>query len=101
MEEIKNTKSYITKYKLNKNDKLDHKSFVRDLKCDFNALLTNSIRRTGNMTPAKFEDVVRGIKLKFNSISNKTAGILPEGLWKYFYATVIMTKKESFFGVEA
>ena len=97
MEEIKNTKYYVTKYKLDRNDKFNHKDFVKDLKCDFNNLLTNSIRRTGDMNKTKFEECVRSIKDKFYAINNKTKGELSDGLWKYFYASVIVVKKESFF----
>ena len=39
------------------------------------------------------------MKLKFNSISNKTIGKgLPEKLWGYFFATVVVPIREEMFG---
>ena len=98
MEKIKTTAQYVAKYEFDKGDKFNHKAFMKDFKKDFNGYVTNSVRRNGNLTPKRFEEVVKSSKDKFNAINNKTVGEIPQTLWSYFYATVVIAKKESFFG---
>jgi len=99
MDNLKTTQDYVTKYNLDKTNKFNHRNFVKDLKCDFNVLLTDDIRLTGPLTPARFESAVKKVKMKFDAISNKVKGDIDyaNGLWKYFFANVIVEKRDSFF----
>ena len=85
---------YVKKYKLNKGTNFNHKEFLSDLTMDFVALLEVG-KATENIKG--FENAVRAIRMKFDGISNKTAGILPEKLWSYFFATVIAKMREELF----
>jgi hypothetical protein len=88
------TKEYIKKYELNKNDKFNHKEFISDLTFDFITLLEVG-KAKENIKG--FENAVRAIRMKWDSINNKTIGQLPEKLWKYFFATVIAKMREQLF----
>jgi len=85
------TKEYVKKYKLDISNKFDHSEFVKDLASDFIALL--ELNKANNNIKG-FDNAVRCIKMKFDAISNKTAGVTPERLWNYFYATVIVKMRE-------
>jgi hypothetical protein len=85
------TKEYIKKYELDKNDKFNHTEFVEDLTSDLIALLElnkaqDNIKGFGN--------AVKCIKMKWDAINNKTVGQLPEKLWKFYWATVVVKLKE-------
>ena len=41
-----------------------------------------------------FNNSLRCIEMKWNSISNKTLGRFPEKLWNFFYATVVVKLRE-------
>lgn len=91
------TKDYLNKYHLeipNGINKLNHNDFVADLTIDFMTLL-----EVGNSTKniKGFENAVRAIHMKWNAINNKTVGQLPDKLWSYFYATVIIGYKKELF----
>lgn len=88
------TKEYIKKYKLNQSDKFNHSEFVKDLSIDFLSLLEIG-KDQENLKG--FENAVRAIRMKFDAINNKTSGIIPEKLWKYFFATVIVKFREKLF----
>jgi hypothetical protein len=44
-----------------------------------------------------FENSVRAIRMKWDAINNKTVGCLPEKLWGYFYAKIVMGYKNQLF----
>ena len=94
---IMTTSDYVQKYSLSSNDKFNHASFVNDLKKDFNKLLTSDIRKNGKITEHRFNNNIRFIRMKFNAINNKTTGVIPESLFGYFFAEVVIKKKNSFF----
>jgi hypothetical protein len=94
---IMSTKDYVNKHKLNQSDKFNHRDFVKDLKKDFNKLITADIRRNGRITEKRFNNNVHFIRKKFDSINNKTVGNISDKLFNYFYANVIVNKKNSFF----
>ena len=91
------TKEYITKYKLDEDggvNKLNHNDFVADLTIDFMTL-----HEVGNSTKniKGFENAVRAIRMKWDGVNNKTVGQLPDKLWSYFYAKVIIGYKQELF----
>jgi PhoPQ-activated pathogenicity-related protein len=88
------TKEYIKKYKLNISDKFNHSEFIKDLSVDFLSLLEVG-RAQENLKG--FENAVRAIRMKFDAINNKTVGFIPEKLWKYFFATVVVKFREKLF----
>lgn len=96
-EKIMTTKDYVEKYKLSVDDKFNHASFVSDLKKDFNKLLTCDIRKNGKITEPRFNNNVRFIRMKFDAINNKTSGSISNKLFNFFYADVVVKKKNSFF----
>jgi len=91
-------KEYIKKYKLTETDQFNHSDFIIDLTADFMAVITYMAGH-GDFNINKFKNVVKEIRQKWDSISNKTKGKgLPESLWKYFYATVIVKVRDEYFG---
>ena len=88
------TKEYVKKYKLNQSDKFNHSEFINDLSIDFLSLLEIG-KAQENLKG--FENAVRAIRMKFDAVNNKTLGIIPEKLWKYFFATVIVKFREKLF----
>ncbi len=85
------TNDYVKKYKLSVSDKFNHSDFVQDLSNDFIALLEIN---KANDNLKGFDNALRCIRMKFDSISNKTAGVLYEKLWGYFFATVVVKLRE-------
>ena len=85
------TKEYVKKYELDKNDKFNHTYFVQDLASDLIALLELN-KAQDNIKG--FDNAVRCIKMKWDAINNKTVGQLPEKLWKFFWATIVVKLKE-------
>jgi hypothetical protein len=85
---------YVRKYQLDQNDKFNHQEFIADFTIEFISLL-----EVGNSSEniKGFENAVRAIRMKWDGISNKTRGQLPEKLWNYFYATVIAKMREDLF----
>jgi len=88
------TKEYVKKYELNINSKFDHSEFISDLTFDFITLLEVG-KAKENIKG--YENSVRAIRMKWDAINNKTVGQLPDKLWNYFYATVIIKMKEQLF----
>lgn len=95
--QVMTTGDYVKKHKLNVSDNFNHATFVNDLKKDFNKLLTSDIKKNGRITEPRFAGTVKSIKDKFDSINNKTKGNISDKLFGYFYASVIIPKKDSFF----
>lgn len=85
------TKEYVNKYKLDVSDRFSHSDFFQDLASEFICLLEYN---KANDNLKGFDNAVRCIRMKFDSISNKTVGVLPEKLWNYFFATVIVKLRE-------
>lgn len=88
---------YVRKYGLDKSTNFDHNEFIQDLTTDFLTLLEVGKTASGKYVLAGFENTVRAIRQKWDSISNKTSGELPDKLWNYFYATVICKMREELF----
>jgi hypothetical protein len=88
------TKEYVSKYNLDKGVNFNHNGFISDLTFDFITLL-----EVGNSTKniKGYENAVRAIRMKWDAISNKTAGVLPDKLWNYFYASVIAKTRNELF----
>lgn len=88
---------YQKKYNLLHGTNFSHNEFVADLTQDFLALLEvgNSFKNIKG-----FENAVRAIRMKWEGINKKTAGILPEKIWNFFYATVIVKMREDLFPSE-
>ena len=88
------TKEYVKKYELNINSKFDHTEFISDLTFDFITLL--EVGKSKENIKG-FDNTVRAIRMKWDAINNKTIGQLPDKLWSYFWATVIVKMKEQLF----
>lgn len=88
---------YQKKYNLLQGTNFSHNEFIADLTQDFLALLEvgNSFKNIKG-----FENAVRAIRMKWDGINKKTAGNLPEKLWNYFYASVIVKMREDLFPTE-
>lgn len=85
---------YVKKYNLDKGVKFNHNSFIADLAIDFQTLLQIG---KGDQNLKGFENAVRAIRMKWDGINNKTLGNLPDKLWNYFYATVIVKLRNELF----
>lgn len=85
------TKEYVKKYELNINDKFNHSEFVSDLTSDFIVLLELN---KANDNIKGFDNALRALRMKFDAINNKTVGCIPEKLWGYFYATVVVKMRD-------
>ena len=91
------TLEYVRKYNLDKGVNFNHNEFVIDLTNDFTTLL-----EVGNSTKSfkGYNNTVNAIRMKWDAVNNKTMGQLPEKLWNYFYATVIVKLREQLFPEE-
>lgn len=85
------TQDYVKKFKLNINDKFNHTEFVADLANDFVALLELN-KAQDNIKG--FNNALNALRMKWDAINNKTVGNLPEKLWNYFFATVVVKLRE-------
>jgi hypothetical protein len=85
---------YVKKYSLDLGSDFNHKEFISDLTLDFISLLEVG---KSHENIKGFENAVRAIRMKFDGIGNKTAGVFPEKLWNYFFATVIAKMREDLF----
>ena len=88
---------YQKKYNLLNGTNFSHNEFIADLTQDFLVLLEigNSFKNIKG-----FENAVRAIRMKWDGVDKKTAGQLPEKLWNYFYASVIVKMREELFPSE-
>lgn len=91
-------KEYIKKYGLdNQKAQFNHKEFVADLTIDFMSMI--EFHQQSNWNFSKFQNCIKDIRKKYDSISIKTAHPhINEKLWKYFYATVVGPVKDKMFG---
>ena len=85
------TQEYVKKFELNKSDKFNHTEFVADLANDFIVLLELN-KAEDNIKG--FDNALRALRMKWDAINNKTVGNLPEKLWGYFFATVVVKLRE-------
>lgn len=86
------TKQYIEKYQLNKGwNKIHQNDFLQDLTSELIVLLEYN-KAEGNLL--RFDNSVKAIKSKWDAISNKTPFGLPDGMWRYFFATTIAKMRE-------
>lgn len=85
-------KEFITKHGLENgwNPKKQN-DFLADLTSELIAFL--EYNKAANNIKG-FDNAVRAIRQKWDSISNKMNGFLPEGMWRYFYATTIAKMRE-------
>jgi len=92
-------KQYISKYGLDMASNFDHSSFIFDLSSDFISQIEYQMS-VGQFQLAHFENLVKQIKQKFDSISYKSKVSIDkwEKLWKYFYATVVVKLRDEHFG---
>ena len=91
-----NPKQYIKKYNLSEGDKFDHSEFISDFTIDILSLIEWNKAKSG-WEYSHFQMCVKQIRQKWDSINNKTLGELPEKLWGYFYATVIVSLRNEMF----
>ena len=85
------TQDYVRKFELNINDKFSHNEFVADLANDFIVLLELN-KAEDNIKG--FENALRALRMKWDAINNKTVGCLPDKLWNFFFATVVVKLRE-------
>lgn len=85
------TLDYVRKYKLNESDKFDHAEFVKDLTSDLLVLLEVN-KALDNIKG--FDNAVNCIRMKYDAINNKTVGFIPDKLWSFFWATVVVKLRE-------
>jgi hypothetical protein len=88
---------YIKKYKLDTSSRFNHEDFVNDMKIDFMNLFEITFDYSGKANIAGYENTVRAIRQKWDSINAKTGGAVPDKLWNYFYASFIAKTREELF----
>lgn len=86
------TKEYLDKYNLHKgwNTKIQNE-FISDMTSELEAQLMLN-KAEDNIRG--FNNALRCLKMKWDSISNKIPYGIPEGLWNYFFATVVASLRE-------
>ncbi|MDO8640871.1 MAG: DnaJ domain-containing protein [Nitrosarchaeum sp.] len=91
-------KEYIRKYNLETTENFNHNEFIADLTADFLAVI--EIRQnSNNFNYENFKNCIKDVRQKWDSISNKAKGTgLPEKLWNYFYATIVIKLRDELFG---
>ena len=92
-------KEYIKKYKLDvPNATFSHNAFIADFANDFLAVVEFH-SNSNNWNYTIFKNCITEVRRKWDAISNKMYGTgLPDKLWNYFYATVVVKTKNEFFG---
>jgi hypothetical protein len=91
---------YVKKYSLDKGVNFNHSEFVQDLTFDFVSLLEIGKNKNNEFVLSGFENTVRAIRQKWDGINNKTLGQLPDKLWNYFYASVVVKMRGELFPIE-
>lgn len=86
------TKEYIDKYNLHKgwNTKIQNE-FISDMTSELEAQLMLN-KAEDNIRG--FNNALRCLRMKWDSISKKIPYGIPEGLWNYFFATVVAPLRE-------
>ena len=94
-------RDYIKKYLLtDPGTNFSHNHFIDDIKMDFMTLFEITFNSDGVANIAGFENTVRAIRQKWDSINAKTGGVLPVKLWNFFYASFICTMRDDMFPAE-
>ena len=88
---------YVSKYRLDASSKFGRPELIADLTADFLALLETGRVSSKGITQTVFWNAVKAVRQKWDSINNKCGGKLTEGLWKFFYATVVAKERDEFF----
>lgn len=89
-------KEYITKYHLNEADtNFSHNSMISDFTIDFMTMIDFHKTRIWNYTI--FQNCVNQIRDKWDSINVKAVTKLPDKLWNFFYASVIVKVRDTEF----
>lgn len=87
------TKEYIQKYELDTKylNKSKQTKLLADLAVEF-----NEICKSFNINDdlRKFESAVKQFRTKWDAISMKSRSGFQDGMWKFFYATVIAPKRD-------
>lgn len=89
-------KQYVKKYRLSEGIDFNYHLFLQDFTSDFIALV-EYFRAKGEFTVQQFDTAVDQMRDKWDGINNKTLGKLPEKLWNYFYASVVVEAKNDLF----
>jgi hypothetical protein len=85
-------KEYIDKYCIQKGwDSKHQTNFLQDLTNDLLVMLEYN-KAIDNIKG--FDNALRTIRQKWDSISNKIRFGLPEGMWRYFFATVVVKLRD-------
>ena len=86
------TKEYLDKYNLHKgwNTKIQNE-FISDMTSELEAQLMLN-KAEDNIRG--FNNALRCLRMKWDSISKKIPYGIPEGLWNYFFATVVASLRE-------
>lgn len=85
-------KEFVKKYNLDKGWKARYQTdFLNDMTSELLAYLEYN-KAMGNLRG--FDNAVRALRTKWDSISTKSQFGLPEGMWKYYWATTIAPMRE-------
>lgn len=86
-------REFLKKYNLEgkKWDPKKQDAFISDMKIEFDKFAQEF---NAEYSKAGLINAVNHVRTKWNAISNKVSYGLPDGLWSFFYATVIAPVKE-------
>jgi hypothetical protein len=87
---------YVKKYKLAQGVNFSHKHFALDFGNDFISRL-EVYKTFSTYSLSKFFDLIDEMENRWFQIEKKTAGNLPEKLWDYMYAAIMMPMIDSEF----
>lgn len=99
------TKEYIKKYHLQEvNFNLNFDKFLKDFIAEFNERIDRTIaeRKKADLDFSFniFQNLIKEMQTKFNSISAHTLGCLPISIWNGFYAKGVIPARAKYFPVE-
>lgn len=95
------TADYLSKYGLDRNERVPQKPFLFDLTNEFLSYLETTKTAGGEPTIKGYDQAIRVICQKWDAISRKMKGPgLPEGMWKYWYATFLARMRDELFPSE-
>lgn len=99
------TKEYIKKYHLQEeNFNLNFDKFLKDFINEFNERIERTIaeRKKADLDFGFniFQNLIKEMQTKFNSISAHTLGSLPDTIWNGFYAKGVIPARAKYFPVE-
>lgn len=99
------TREYIKKYHLQEaNFNLNFDKFLKDFIAEFNERIDRTIaeRKKADLDFGFniFQNLIKEMQTKFNSISAHTLGCLPISIWNGFYAKGVIPARAKYFPVE-